>query len=185
MRSGSSPRSLSPITDIWRPTSPVECRWLSVPRRYVGRHGHCALPCGPAAEPADGVTTAGVSGETSQPGDQPPAGGWSSDPDWKHLRMKSSSPLAEGRHRSFRITVVGLPPRVLSLIPQVTLSSQADDSFRNLPLFGPYCASVVIAGLPAPPWRGAHSARILSVFTFRLRHRIVSAADLLSKSAGG
>ena len=35
---GSSPRSLSPNTGIWRPASPVECRWLSVSRRYAGLH---------------------------------------------------------------------------------------------------------------------------------------------------
>ena len=35
---GSSPRSLSPITGIWRPASPVECCWLSVSRRCAGLH---------------------------------------------------------------------------------------------------------------------------------------------------
>ena len=35
---GSSPRSLSPNTGIWRPASPVECRWLSVSRRCTGLH---------------------------------------------------------------------------------------------------------------------------------------------------
>jgi hypothetical protein len=39
MGCGSSPRSLSPATDIWRPAPPVECRRLSVSRRCAGLHG--------------------------------------------------------------------------------------------------------------------------------------------------
>ena len=65
VRCGSSPRSLSPNTDIWRPTPPVEFRWLSVPRRYAGLQGQSAFPYGPVAEPACDVAITGISGETS------------------------------------------------------------------------------------------------------------------------
>jgi hypothetical protein len=125
------------------------------------------------------------SGETSQPGGQLSADSHPADPDRKILRMESSSPFCRrSAPVRFGLVVVGLLPRVLSLTPQVTFTSQADDSCRNLPLLGPYCPSVVIAGLSAPSWRNAQSAGTFSVFTLRLRHRVVSAADFLSKTAG-
>jgi hypothetical protein len=62
------------LTDIGRPTPPVELRWLPVPRRRTGLRGRIAILFGSAAEPADGVTTTDVSGETSWPGTLAPAG---------------------------------------------------------------------------------------------------------------
>jgi len=54
--------------------------------------------------------------------------------------------------------------------------------FRDLPRFGSYRAAAVIAGLPAPSSRSAHSAMVRSLFTIRLRHRIDAAAVLFVRS---
>jgi hypothetical protein len=146
MGSGNSPRSLSPNTDIWRPGSPVECRWLSVSRRCAGPARTIANRFGPAAEPATGVTTDGVLGETSQPGVHTPAGALPPNPVRTHLRMSVSGPLPQGRHRFLSTAIVGLAPRVLPLTPQVVfLLSAGRRRFRRLPSFGSYRVSAVIA----------------------------------------
>jgi hypothetical protein len=146
MGSGNSPRSLSPNTDIWRPASPVACRWLSVSRRCAGPARTIANRFGPAAEPAVGVTTADVSGETSQLAVRTPAGALPPNPVRTHLRTSASGPLPQGRHRTLSVTIVGLAPRVLSLTPQVVFFISAGRRrFRRLPSFGSYRASAVIA----------------------------------------
>jgi hypothetical protein len=146
MGSGNSPRSLSPYTDIWRPASLVACRWLSVSRRCAGPARTIANRFGPAAEPADGVTTADLSGETSQLAVHTPADALPPNPIRTHLRMRASGPLPQGRHRTLSVTIVGLAPRVLSLTPQVVFFISAGRRrFRRLPSFGSYRASAVIA----------------------------------------
>jgi hypothetical protein len=67
---GSSPRSLSPITDIWRSVSPVECLRLSVSRRCVGLHGQLQTVPAPqrSRPPRDSARIGGLSGEASGPG---------------------------------------------------------------------------------------------------------------------
>jgi hypothetical protein len=68
-------------------------------RRFAGT---IAIRCGPAAEPAPGVATADISGETSQPGVYAPASASPPDPVRMRLRTASSSPLPQGRHRTIR-----------------------------------------------------------------------------------
>ena len=95
---GSSPRSLSPNTDIWRPASPVECRWLSVSRRCAGLLRTIAFRFGSAAEPAGGITTS-LSGETSQPGALHALQARIHRTRFKMLlRRVHPSPLPQGRH---------------------------------------------------------------------------------------
>jgi hypothetical protein len=89
----------------------------------------CRSVTAPAAEPAFGVSTSGLSGEASQPGLHAPAGTLPPDPARKALRFGCfRSTLPQGRHRAFRSSVVGLAPRVLPLIPQVAFSSRSDDA---------------------------------------------------------
>jgi hypothetical protein len=141
------PRSLI----IWRPTSPVECCWLSVPRRYAGLHERLQSVSGLVAKPALGVTTAGIPGEASQPGVPAPAGASPPNPVRMLLRMDASGPLAQGRHRSFRRRSLALCNGSCLLPLQVTFCSHAADSllgaFRGSNLIA---ASVVIADFPAP-----------------------------------
>jgi hypothetical protein len=56
------------LTNIWRPTSPVECRWLSVPRRCVDRQERLSFSLRLRSGAGLGVTTNGFLGETSSPG---------------------------------------------------------------------------------------------------------------------
>jgi hypothetical protein len=131
---------------IWRPVSLVACRWLPVSRRCAGPARTIANRFGPAAEPATGVTTDDVLGETSQPGVRTPAGALPPDPVRTLLRTSVSGPLPQGRHRILSVTIVGLAPRVLPLTPQVVFFVSAGRRrFRRLPSFGSYRASAVIA----------------------------------------
>jgi len=164
MGSGNSPRSLSPLTGIWRPASPVEGCWLSVSRRYVGLHERCN-PFRPRSGTGLRCHHRGHSGETSQLGSHTPAGVLIPNPVRMPLRIAASNPLPQGRHRCLSAPIVGLAPRVLSLIPQVAFSfSGGRPRFRDLPQFGSYYDSAVIAGLPAPSTRIAQSAMALFPF---------------------
>jgi hypothetical protein len=148
MGRGSSPHSLSPITDIWRPASPVECRWLSVSRRCAGLHGRLQIRSGSAAEPACDVATAGFRVRLLSPEFTHFAGALHPDPVRMLLRTAASDPLPQGRHRTCSVTIVGLAPRVLSLNPQVAFSlSDGRPPFRGLPQFGSYCASAVMPAI--------------------------------------
>jgi hypothetical protein len=156
---GSSPRSLSPMTGIWRPF---------VTRRVMlaASFPTLRLPawtCADRFRPRSGACHRCFhlkpSGEASQPGLRVPAGTFPPDPVRTLLRFVVSGPLPQGRHRAFRSAIVGLAPRVLPLIPQVAFHFSAGrPRFRCLPMLGSYCVSVVIAGLPAPPSRITHSA---------------------------
>lgn len=53
------------MTNIWRPTSPVEFRWLSVPRRCVDGQERLPLSIRLRSGAGPGVTTDGFLGETS------------------------------------------------------------------------------------------------------------------------
>jgi hypothetical protein len=181
---GSSPRSLSPITGIWRPASPVECRWLSVSRRCAGPARTIANRFGPAAEPAVGVATADLSGETSQLAVHTPAGALPPNPARTHLRTSASGPLPQGRHRILSVTIVGLAPRVLSLTPQVVFSTQPDDAVFDASRHSDFIALPRSSPFPAPSNRIAQSAIIHPLFTPRLRRRNDLAAFCSSKTAG-
>jgi hypothetical protein len=101
------------------------------------------------------------SGETSQLGSRTPAGVFHSNPVRMPLRIAATDPLPQGRHRCLSAAIVGLAPRVLSLIPQVTFSfSGGRPCFQGLPQFGSYCGFAVIAGRPAPSNRIAQSATV-------------------------
>jgi hypothetical protein len=108
----------------------------------------CADRSGPAAEPAFGVSTSGFSGEASQPGTRVPAGALLPNPVRTPLRSVVSGPLPQGRHRASRSAIVGLAPRVLSLIPQVAFSSLN----RTTPFSVPPAARILL------PFRGHHRA---------------------------
>jgi len=133
MGSGNSPRSLSPITGIWRPAPPAECRWLPVSRRCAGPAWTIANRCGPAAEPARGVATAGVSGEASQPGACTPAGALPPNPARTHLRWcpRTTSARSAPRHRAGSLALRHgsclLPLKLPSLLSRTTPFSVPPD----------------------------------------------------------
>jgi hypothetical protein len=141
-----------------------------------------AIPSGSAAEPASGVATSGLLGETSQPGLHTLASVLRPDPVQMLLRTSASSPFPQGRHRtaaSSFITIVGLAPRVLSLTPQVTFSF----SIWTTPLEPP--TNRILLRFRSQSWpprtfSSDHSIRGVPFpfFSVRLRHRTNSAAGL-------
>jgi hypothetical protein len=120
------PRALT----IWRSTSPVGCRRLSVSRRCAGLHGRVAGRSGPAAEPATaGVTLlCGLLGEASEPGVRRTCRHASARPGRDVVAdeiIPHSGRCPQGRHRGLVATVVCLASRVLPLTPQVAFPSSA------------------------------------------------------------
>jgi hypothetical protein len=145
MGSGNSPRSLSPLTDIWRPASPVECRWLSVSRRCTGLHGRLQIHFGPAAEPAVGVTTVGFWVRLLGPEcARLPACFSRTRSDFSE--MKCVLTISARSASRLLITIVCPAPRVLSLTPQVAFRSRSDD-----PVFGASRSSDLIASPRSSP----------------------------------
>ncbi len=92
------------LTDIGRPMPPVECHRLPVPRRRARLRRTIRLLSGSAAEPADGVTTIGFSGETSWPDFRAPAGAPVSGP------LDMTDPAEYGVCPPFGFSEVGIPP---------------------------------------------------------------------------
>lgn len=125
-------------TDIGRPIPPVEWFRLPVPRRRVCQARTISLCLsGSAAEPADGVATTGLSGETSWPGCRAPAMRSGFRTSMKHSAGSGAFLLGfseVGIAFEFRIAIVCPGGRVLSLTPHVAFSFPDGRSrFRNLP----------------------------------------------------
>jgi hypothetical protein len=140
---------------------------------------------GPATEPAIGVTTAGVSGETSQPGVHTHACVLQPNPARMHLRMVASAPLPQGRHRTIWSRSFALRHGSCLLTLKLRSSSHWGDPVFGASLSSDLIAvSTVITGLPAPSDRSAHSATIPSLIVSRLRHRNLLAACCSSETAG-
>jgi hypothetical protein len=91
-------------------------------------------------------------------------------PEFSHLPVRSFQTRMDDSEkrvhpRQFRkvgigplVTIVGPAPRVLSLTPQVTFPSQADDFvFEASRRFEFYCNSAVTASLPTPSCRSLNS----------------------------
>jgi hypothetical protein len=171
MGSGNSPRSLSPITGIWRPVPPVACRWLPVSRRCAESAWTFAIRFGPAAEPALGVTTAGVSGETSQPVVRPPAGALPPDPVGTHLRSVSPNHFRKVGIEAFRPRSLALRHGSCLLPLKLPFSSQPDDAVFDASRHSDLIAAPRSSPCLAPSNRIAHSVTIHSVFTSRVRRR--------------
>jgi hypothetical protein len=140
---------------------------------------------GPATEPAIGVTTVGVSGETSQPGTHTHASVFQPDPVRMPLRMAASDPLPQGRHRTIRSRSFALRHGSCLLPLKLRSLSQSGG-----PVFGAsrisdlIAPSAVIAGRPAPSNRIAQSAMTRSLCVSRLRNRNLLAAVGSSETAG-
>jgi len=127
-------------TDIWRPTPPVELRWLPVPRRRAG-HARTSSQDFPAPRrsrptvsppPACRVRRLSPGSGCLPASLAPTVGGFRAENDGLLL-------FSQGRHRTF--TAVDRLPRVTGLVsyPSRCLFSQADDPVpRCLPHFGPY-----------------------------------------------
>jgi len=136
-------------TGIGRPTPPVECRRLPVPRRRAGNARTIACLSGSAAEPADGVATTGLSGETSWPSPRAPA-----DAPVSGLRMKN--PLrSESSFLGF--SEVGIPhprnrlPRKTGLVsyPSHCILSPR----RTIPSpEPPACSGIIALPWSSPRW---------------------------------
>ena len=131
------------------PSSVAGCQF---PDAALALHGRLHAVFGSAAEPVDGVTTAGLSGETSQPGPRTPAGVLIPDPVRIPLGQAASAPQTAGSASHLLVSIVCPAPRVLSLSPQVASYFPAGRPvfFTASRLFGSYCNSAVTAGLPAP-----------------------------------
>jgi hypothetical protein len=163
---GSSPRSLSPSTGIWRSASPVECRLAaSSPtlRRSCTDHED---RCGFVAKPATAVVTprCGLPGEASGPG-RTACLRACGPPDRVTSRLRNQAPRRDrrpqGRHQT------GLPGRWpcatgLASYPLKLRSFLQAGEHR----FGPRPRSDIIAvlgvSLPAlrtAPFQWAHSAK--------------------------
>jgi hypothetical protein len=146
----------------------------------------CAVRSGPAAEPASGVSTSGLSGEASQPGSCAPAGTLPPNPAGTLLRSVASGPLPQGRHRMFQSRSFALRHGSCLLPLKLRSLSQADEA-----VFGPSRCSDLIAS----PWSSPASRRLPlgslnprrspSLFTCRLRHRQDSAALFCSSRTAG
>jgi hypothetical protein len=161
VRCGSSPRSLSSITDIWRPTPPVECCWLSVPRRCGGLQERLqSVPASQRGQPAVSPPRT-VSGETSQPGFPRTCRCVLSEPGPDAFEIGCiRSDLPQVGTGVLADPVVGLGRRVLSLTPQVTFlvlmrPTSCWEAYRASDFIAPPWSS---PGFPAPPWRSAQSA---------------------------
>ena len=134
---GSSPRSLSPTTGIWRPASPVEGCWLSVSRRYDGLHERMQSLSGPqrtrpAVSPPPTYWVRLLSSTSTTP-----AGACPSNPVkdaseneciLRHFREVGIKDVAANSRVS---VIVGLTPRVLSLTPQVAFPFSAGRLFLS------------------------------------------------------
>jgi len=134
------------LLDIWRPTSPVECCWLSVPRRCAGLHERLqSVPAPQRSRPAVSPPLA-FRVRLLSPEFPAPAGASSPNPARTPLRMDVSGPLAQGRHRSFRRRSLALCDGSCLLPLQVTFCSHADDFlFEALHGSDVIAVSVVIA----------------------------------------
>jgi hypothetical protein len=129
------PRSLI----IWRPTSPVECRWLSASRRCAGLQGRLQAVTAP---------------QRSRSPVSPQMTFWMRllSPEFTHMQRASTGPGSDasengcirstsaGSASDHSVSIVGPAPRVLSLTPQVAFTFSIGRSrFRHLPHFGSYC----------------------------------------------
>jgi hypothetical protein len=117
-------------------------------------------------------------GETSQPGVHTLASVllWTRS---DASERSASEPFPQGRHRDCRSRSFA-PRHGSCLLPLKLLYALIGrPRFRDLPWFGSYCDSAVIAGLPAPSNRLAQSAMIRSFFTLRVRRRNDAAADFV------
>jgi hypothetical protein len=122
---------------------------------------------GPATEPAIGVTTVGVSGETSQPGVHTHASVFQPDPVRMHLRMAASAPLPQGRHRTIRSRSFALRHGSCLLPLKLrSLSQSGDLVFGASRIFGSYRDPAVITSHPVPSNRLAQSATTRSLFAY-------------------
>jgi len=183
---GSSPRSLSPATDIWRPASPVECGRLSVSRRCAGLHGR--LQAAPAPQ-------------RSRPSVSPPRAFRVRllSPGFAHLPVRSAGPGSDaiengmhpihspqGRHRTVRSRSLALRHGSCLLPLELRFNSRSDDvvfdASRDSDVIAIRWSSPVF---PAPSNRIAHSAMDRSFFTLRLRDRRDSAASCCSPRTAG
>lgn len=103
----------------------------------------------------------GLRGETSQPGIGTPAGALHPDLVRMLLRTSASVAISAGSASRPSDGIVCPAPRVWSLTLRVAFSlSVGRPPGGDLPLFGSYCDSAVIAGLPAPSDRIAQSATV-------------------------
>jgi hypothetical protein len=140
---------------------------------------------GPATEPAIGVTTVGVLGETSQPGVHTHASVFQPDPVRMPLRMAASAPLPQGRHRTIRSRSFALRHGSCLLPLKLrSLSQSGDLVFGASRIFGSYRDPAVITSHPVPSNRLAQSATTRSLCVSRLRHRNLLAAVCSSDTAG-
>jgi hypothetical protein len=155
------PRSLAFGAQL-HPLSVAGCQF---PDAAPDLHGRLQTVLGPAAEPAIGVATAGISGETSQPAVRTPAGALPPDPVRTQLRSVSPAHFRKVGIEAFRRRSLALRHGSCLLPLKLPFSSQPDDAvFDASRLFGSYCRPVVIASLPAPPNRIAQSAMTLPFF---------------------
>jgi hypothetical protein len=180
---GSSPRSLSPVTDIWRPVSPVERLRLSVSRRCVRLHERLQISFGSRSEAGLRRFRLRLSGEASQPGLCAPAGALPPDLARTLLRCgcirpisaRSASPLSVGDRWPCATGLASYPSSCV-FIPC------GRHPFRCLPPG----SDLIAFPWSSPgfssrrlPFGSLNPRRPVSLFTLRLRHRTVAAAFVL------
>ena len=190
---GSSPRSLSPITGIWRPASPVECCWLSVSRRCAGLHERLQSLSSPQRDRPTASPPSTYRVRLLSPAFQRlPALVCQT---WSKMLLRTSASLANSA-RSASVPgckqpaprIVCLAPRVLSLNPQVAFpfSLGRPRSFWSEPPNDRMLSCFRARHRPPGTFATDHSIRGVPfpLFSFRLRHRTDVAAFCSSKTAG-